>query len=80
MREDMVRVGMGTVDIRFRPEFRQWGMSVLIQFNARAISQEQVVNLLNLGGFSVGVGEWRPEKDGDKGRFSVVSKFSWEAK
>ena len=80
MREDMVRVGMGTADIRFRPEFRQWGMSVLIQFNARAISQEQVVNLLNLGGFSVGVGEWRPEKDGDKGRFSVVSKFSWEAK
>jgi hypothetical protein len=78
MREDMVRVGMGTADIRFRPEFVKWGVKVRLQFNRRAVTQEQVVNLLNLGGFSVGVGEWRPEKDGDKGRFSVVSKFSWE--
>jgi hypothetical protein len=78
MREDMVRVGMGTADIRFRPEFPQWGVKIKLQFNRRAVSQEQVVNLLNLGGFSVGVCEWRPEKDGDKGRFTVVSKFSWE--
>jgi hypothetical protein len=78
MREDMVRVGMGTADIRFRPEFARWGIKVQLQFNRRAVSQEQVVNLLNLGGFSVGVCEWRPEKDGDKGRFTVVSKFSWE--
>ena len=42
------------------------------------MSEGQVVNLLSLGGFSVGGCEWRPEKDGDKGRFTVVSKFSWE--
>lgn len=78
MREDMVRVGMGTSDIRYRPEFPRWGIKLFIQFNRRAISQEQVINLLNLGGFAVGVGEHRPERDGDKGRFQVVSQFSWE--
>jgi hypothetical protein len=78
MRTDMVRVGMGVADIRYRPEFKQWGVKLKVQYNARAVSQEQVVNLLNLGGFAVGVGEHRPEKDGDKGTFQVVDKFSWE--
>lgn len=77
MRVDTVTVGMGT-DLRYRPEFPVWGVKLNIQYNARAISQEQVVNLINLAGFSVGVGEWRPQKSGDNGRFRVVSKFSWE--
>lgn len=78
MRTDMVRVGMGTADIRYRPEFKQWGVKLRVQYNARAVSQEQVVNLLNLGGFAVGIGEHRPETNGDKGRFQVVDNFSWE--
>jgi hypothetical protein len=49
-----------------------------IQYNARAISQDQLLNLINLGGFSVGVGEWRPERSGDFGRFRVVDTLSWE--
>lgn len=78
MREDTVRVGMGTTDLRYRPEFKRWGVELVIQYNARAISHEQLINLVNLGGFAVGVGEHRPERDGDKGRFEVVGKFSWE--
>ena len=78
MREDTVKVGMGATDLRYRPEFKRWGAELVIQFNARAISHEQLVNLMNLGGFAVGVGEHRPERDGDKGRFQVVNKFSWE--
>jgi len=80
MREDMVRVGMGTADIRFRPEFRRWGVVLRLQYNRRAFTAEQVINLLNLGGFAVGVGEHRPECDGDKGRYAMVSSFSWEGK
>ena len=79
MREDTVKVGMGTTDLRYRPEFKRWGAELVIQYNARAISLEQMINLLNLGGFAVGVGEHRPERDGDKGRFQVVTKFSWES-
>jgi hypothetical protein len=78
MRTDTVTVGMGGTDLRYRPEFPLWGVSLKIQFNTRAISQDQLINLINLGGFAVGVGEWRVEKNGDNGRFTVVNKFSWE--
>lgn len=37
-REDMVRVGMGTADIRYRPEFPQWRIPVTIKLNANVIS------------------------------------------
>ena len=74
MREDMVRVGMGTADIRYRPEFKAWKVTLPIKYNADKISLEQLVNLFNLAGFGVGVGEWRPEKDGQYGMFHVVTK------
>lgn len=72
-REDMVRVGMGTADIRYRPEFPEWRMPVAVKFNAAVISAEQIANLLNAAGFGVGIGEWRPEKNGQYGRFHVAS-------
>jgi hypothetical protein len=71
MREDMVRIGMGTADLRYRPEFKQWSAKLPIKYNADAISLEQIVNIFNLAGFGVGVGEWRPEKDGQFGMFHV---------
>lgn len=72
-REDMVRVGMGTADIRYRPEFPEWRSPVTIKFNASVISAEQIANLLNNAGFGVGIGEWRPERNGSYGRFHVGS-------
>lgn len=72
MREDMVRVGMGTADIRHRGEFKHWTATLPIVYNARAISAEQLMNLVMVAGFSVGVGEWRPEKDGQFGTFALV--------
>lgn len=70
-REDMVRVGMGTADIRFRGEFKQWRVTLNVRFNASALSPAQIVNLFNTAGFGVGVGEWRPERDGSYGMFHV---------
>ncbi len=72
MREDMVRVGMGTADIRYRGEFKTWRTTLHIKYNPIAISAEQVINLLNYGGFGCGVGEWRPQKDGSYGTFHVA--------
>lgn len=71
MREDMVRIGMGTADIRFRGEFKEWACEVTVRYNARVLTDEQIVNLFNVAGFAVGVGEWRPERDGQYGLFHV---------
>lgn len=73
MREDMVRVGMGTADIRYRGQFSPWSANLLIRYNSRAINHEQLTHLLNVAGFGVGVGEWRPEKSatGQFGLFHV---------
>lgn len=71
MREDMVRVGMGTADLRYRGEFKEWNAVVDIRYNSGAITAEQVVNLFNLGGFACGVGEWRVEKGGMNGMYHV---------
>lgn len=71
MREDMVRIAMGTADIRYRGEFKEWRTTLSISYNASALSVSQIINLFNLAGFGVGVGEWRPEKDGQFGRFHV---------
>lgn len=72
-RQDMVRVGMGVADIRFRGEFKQWRASFIVSYNSAALSPEQIVNLFNLAGFGVGIGEWRPERDGQSGRFHVAT-------
>lgn len=71
MRQDMVRIGMGTSDVRFRGEFTEWSVTLPITYNTAMFSPEQIVNLFNLAGFGVGVGEWRPERDGSYGRFHV---------
>lgn len=71
MRQDMVRVGMGTADIRFRPEFLEWAVNLPIRLNSRALTLEQLVHLFNQAGFSSGVGEWRPERDGMSGMFHI---------
>jgi len=74
MREDMVRLHRKTADIRYRGEFPKWSAKFIITYAANTISAEQVINLLNLAGFSVGVGEWRPERSGSYGRFHVADK------
>jgi hypothetical protein len=77
MREDMVRTsGIGrTPDIRFRGEVRGWSATIPVEFNADVVSLDQVVNLLAIAGFSVGLLEMRPDKTGfDYGTFSVVKE------
>lgn len=74
VREDIVRLAgpARTPDVRYRPEFDNWYMDLKIQYNANGpVSIEQIVNLINLGGFSCGIGEWRPEKNGNYGMFEV---------
>lgn len=72
MREDMVRIGMGKADIRYRGQFNTWHIDLTMEYNENGnISLEDIINCINAGGYSVGIGEWRPEKDGEYGRFHV---------
>lgn len=72
MREDMVRIGMGSADLRYRAEFKNWYMTLTLEYNASGnMTLEQILNCVNVGGYSVGLAEWRPEKDGIFGRFHV---------
>lgn len=71
MREDMVRVGM-TTDIRYRGQFETWAVDLPVRINAAVLSMEQLAALFHVAGFSVGVGEWRPEKNGQNGTFEVA--------
>lgn len=73
MREDMVRVGMGTADIRYRAEYTEWRATLRIQFIPSVIDLESVVALVDAGGTN-GVGEWRPEKNGSFGTYEVVGE------
>jgi hypothetical protein len=77
-REDMVRIAMGTADIRYRGEFKDWRATFTVRYNSKVLSAEQVVHLFNTGGFAVGVGEWRPQRDGSFGMFHVASQSEVE--
>ena len=70
-REDMVRLSGSTADIRYRGEFSEWSIDLPIAYNARVLSAEQIVAMLDAAGFGVGIGEWRPENSGPFGTFHV---------
>jgi hypothetical protein len=73
-REDVVRVGMGTADIRYRGQFPQWSTKLLIRYNSAVLTAAQIINLFNVAGFAIGVGDWRPQRDGNFGMFHVQAK------
>lgn len=73
MREDMVRIGMGSADLRYRAEFSGWHADLILKYNANSnMTIEQILNCINAGGFACGIGEWRPEKDGSFGMYHVA--------
>jgi len=71
MREDVVTVGRNGSDLRYRPQFSEWRTTLEIRYVTSALTQGSVLSLIDAGGMGVGVGEWRPEKDGDFGTYRV---------
>lgn len=71
IREDMVRVGMGSADLRYRPEFREWSCKIELEVDSQLLQRDDVLALVDRAGFGVGICEWRPEKGGEFGRFEI---------
>jgi hypothetical protein len=71
MREDVVTVGRGGHDLRYRPEFPEWRADLRITYVRASFTRGSVLSLLDAAGMGVGVGEWRPEKNGDFGQFTI---------
>ena len=71
MREDIVRLNGKTADLRYRGGFFPWSTTLRVKINAQVIAPETIFSLIAQAGFSVGVGEWRPERNGQYGCFEV---------
>lgn len=75
MRTDMVRVGMGAADIRYRPEYPEWYCELNIDFNEGLISIDQLHQIVKAAGYGNGLGEMRPEKGKfNFGRFKLANE------
>lgn len=73
-RRDVVRLPNGSADLRFRGCFGTgWTAKVHMDIDLSIIDAGSVFNLFNRAGMSVGVGDWRPQKNGSFGRFDVLS-------
>lgn len=72
IREDTVTVGNGKSDLRYRPIFENWYCDLMLEIDTGyGLKISDIINVLNAGGSGVGIGEWRPEKDGIFGRYQV---------
>jgi hypothetical protein len=72
MREDVARLsGAGSTEMRFRPEYPQWTAELDIRYVTSALTLDSVLSLIDAGGMGVGVGEWRVEKRGDFGTYTL---------
>lgn len=63
--------GARVATLAYRGRFDKWSVTFQIKYNAQMITAEQLVNLYETAGFCVGIGDYRPECDGEFGRFHV---------
>lgn len=74
MRTDRVVIGGAsrTTSLAYRPQYDPWEMVIPLVVNVSFVSVDQIINLLTLAGFSVGIGDWRPERKGPFGTWEIV--------
>ena len=67
-----VGVGVGRARVlRTRARFDDWAATIRVDVDPELVDREQLLTWLDIGGRRLGVGNWRPEKSGQFGRFKV---------
>ena len=57
-----------------RPKFDEWKLEFNVKFNEDDIPIEVMKNIIDYAGQYVGIGDWRPDKKGQFGKF-ITTKF-----
>ena len=72
MREDPVKVGMGAADLRYRGQFENWYADLTLTYNTNGSKTiDEIMSIIAAGGYVCGLGEWRPERDGQYGMYHI---------
>lgn len=72
MREDPRSIKGQRSSLIYRAWFEEWESDLPIRFDADLFTEGQILNLIARAGEQVGIGNWRPEKKGNFGRFEIV--------
>jgi hypothetical protein len=77
MQGDMVRRGRFGAKVpmmAYRAAFDPgWQLKFTVDFEPRLISHDKLIHLVRRTGLSIGLCEWRPEKNGECGRFDLAT-------
>lgn len=57
--------------MRYRPMFKDWSLTVEITYDPTQIEEAQLLRVTDAAGMLIGLGDFRPNKGGSFGRFSV---------
>jgi hypothetical protein len=71
MREDEGRVQRGGTDLRYRPMWPEWSAVLEVVYVTSSLTRDSLLSLIDAGGLGVGIGEWRPQRGGEFGRYAI---------
>jgi len=57
--------------LRTRARFDEWAVTFVVEADDELVDRDKLVTWLDIGGRRLGIGDWRPQKSGQYGRFSV---------
>ena len=71
LREDRIGTRGGGGQLAYRAEFPEWSAVLDMEYVSTSIDESSVIKLIYGGGVGVGVGNWRPEKGGTFGTYTI---------
>lgn len=71
-REDVVRLQNGVCDIRYRAQFPKWSAKIEFEYDPNVVGEDELLAIFSRAGKFVGVGDWRSERNGTFGTWTVA--------